>query len=199
MKFRRWCIKIDDKLILVNKNNPLATDYIPDTLSLVMVPFVKTEFSSKRLMDREAARALESLFSSAWQYKKKLYAASGYRSYQRQAVIFQEHVAKYGLKRANQMSAKAGESEHQTGLAMDITAPSVDFALVEEIAQTAEGKWLKEFAAQFGFIIRYPKGKEEVTGYQYEPWHLRYVGPKVATELVAAKLTLEEYLTKKCP
>lgn len=77
---------------------------------------------------------------------------------------------------------------------MDVTSPQVNFDLVTEFGDTKEGKWLKDHAAEHGFIIRYPKGKEDITGYQYEPWHIRYVGVKTATEIMERDITLEEYL-----
>ena len=92
--------------------------------------------------------------------------------------------------------ANPGFSEHQTGLAMDISSLSANRDLTEEFGETIEGKWLKENAHLFGFILRYPKGKESITGYQYEPWHFRYVGEKVAPIIFSKNLTLEEYFKK---
>ncbi|EAO56830.1 D-alanyl-D-alanine metallocarboxypeptidase [Bacillus thuringiensis serovar israelensis ATCC 35646] len=93
-------------------------------------------------------------------------------------------------------SAKPGHSEHQTGLVMDVSAKSFDNKLEQEFEQTKEGKWLAKNAHKTGFIIRYPKGKEDVTGYEYEPWHIRYVGD-IATNLFEKGLTLEEYKEQK--
>lgn len=100
------------------------------------------------------------------------------------------------MEAANQFSARAGESEHQTGLAMDISSKSVNFSLTQSFAQTREGKWLEENASEFGFIIRYPEGKEHITGYQFEPWHLRYVGKNPSLEIASRNITLEGYLGK---
>lgn len=90
-------------------------------------------------------------------------------------------------------SARPGQSEHQTGLAMDISAPSVQSALTTEVESTPEGQWLRENAHRYGFILRYPAGKEHITGYAYEPWHFRYVGRELAAFLKKKGLTLEEY------
>ena len=183
-----------ENLLLVNKNKSLSQDYTPQNLVIPDVPFPFTEFHQKKLMDLEAVKALEDLFAKAKQDNINLYAVSGYRSYDRQETIFNSQVERYGLSKANQVSARPGESEHQTGLAMDVTSPKVNFELVQNFGATKEGQWLKDNASKFGFIIRYPQGKEEITGYQYEPWHLRYVGREVAQQIAVNDLTLEEYL-----
>lgn len=184
----------DDILALVNKKNKLPSDYTPHNLVVPNVPFPFESYHSKKLMRNDAALALEDLFKKAEEDNIKIYALSGYRSYERQASIFASNVKKNGLEKANQFSAKPGESEHQTGLAMDLTSPSVNNVLTQSFGQTKEGKWVKDNASEFGFIIRYPKGKEHITGYQYEPWHLRYVGKEVAQEISDKNITFEEYL-----
>ncbi|XMB87426.1 M15 family metallopeptidase [Mycoplasmatota bacterium WC44] len=183
-------------LILVNKQNALPSDYVPKDLIVPNVSFPFIEFQEKKQLSKQAALALEKLFNKAKIDEIDLYAISGYRSYPRQKLIYDSNVKEYGEEEANQFSAKPGESEHQTGLAMDVSAPSVDLDLVEEFGDTKEGKWLKENAPSFGYIIRYPKGKEEITGYQYEPWHLRYVGVDAASVINKENLTLEEFLEK---
>lgn len=181
-------------LVLVNKERPLPAGYEPTDLVEPDVPFSFAEKHEKRLMRREAARALEELFAASQKEGLSLYAVSGYRSYERQKAIFAYNASRYGEEQANQFSARPGESEHQTGLAMDVSSPAVQFDLVEEFGQTPEGRWLAEHAAQFGFIIRYPEDKTHITRYQYEPWHLRYVGKEAAQEMAARNLTLEEYV-----
>jgi LAS superfamily LD-carboxypeptidase LdcB len=148
-------------------------------------------------MRKEAASALEEMFRAAKADGINLYAVSGYRSYARQEAIFASNVRKYGLEKANQFSAKPGQSEHQTGLAMDITCTSVSYGLTQRFGSTKEGIWVKENANKFGFILRYQQGKESITGYQYEPWHLRYVGKEAAKEITERNVTLEEYLGAK--
>ena len=89
--------------------------------------------------------------------------------------------------------AKPGTSEHQTGLALDISSPGGGYELEEVFGETAEGKWLAVYAPMFGFVVRYPKGKEKITGYAYEPWHIRYVGKSLSLYLALTGLTLDEY------
>jgi len=184
-------------LVLVNKNYSLPVDYVPDNLVVPNIPFPFEGFDPKKLMRQDAASSVQKLFAKAKLDNINIYGASGYRSYERQEAIFASNVSKYGLQDANQYSAKPGESEHQTGLALDVTSPSVSFNLTQSFGDTREGRWLKENAPQFGFIMRYPKGKENITGYQYEPWHIRYVGMDAATSIINSNITLEEYLGKK--
>ena len=113
---------------------------------------------------------------------------SGYRSYNRQSTLYSNYVARDGVEAADTYSARAGHSEHQTGLAFDLNS------LEESFGQTREGIWLKEHCWEYGFIIRYPRGKESVTGYMYEPWHVRYLGKSVAKSVFDSGLCLEEYL-----
>lgn len=187
------CTAID---VLVNKERNLPANYIPPDL---VKPDVRFSFSGeheRQLMRAEAARALEELFAAAKAEGIELAAVSGYRSYETQKRIFNNNVANKGLEEASKFSARPGQSEHQTGLAMDVSAASVGYRLVQEFGETKEGQWLKEHAHKFGFIIRYPKGKEHITGYLYEPWHLRYVGRPLAQILVQSELTLEEFFIK---
>ncbi len=183
-----------DQLGLINKEHALPEDYIPEDLVIPDVPFPFAEDLPKKQMREAAAAALEELFQDAKEAELELYAQSGYRSYERQDVIFAANVDAHGEEAANNFSARPGESEHQSGLTMDVTSPAVNFDLVIEFGETEEGQWIKENAADYGFIIRYPEGKEEITMYQYEPWHLRYVGVKAAQEIMSQELTLEEYL-----
>jgi LAS superfamily LD-carboxypeptidase LdcB len=183
-----------NNLILVNKTHSLSANYIPKSL---VAPNVSSVNKSKTMMTPEAARALEALFAKARQDNVKLTAISGYRSYERQNSIFASNINKYGsAAAANQFSARPGQSEHQTGLAMDVSSPSVNFALTQSYGQTREGKWLKDNAPKYGFIVRYTKGKENITGYQFEPWHIRYVGKSTSLEIASRNITLEEFLRK---
>lgn len=102
-----------------------------------------------------------------------------------------------GKAHADKYSAKPGMSEHQTGLAIDLSTPSIKNELVEKFDTTKEGIWLRDNCYKYGFIIRYPKSKEDITGYAYEPWHVRYVGKEVAQEIYDKALTLEEYLKER--
>lgn len=180
-------------LILVNKVHHLSSGYVPSKL---VYPQVAAPNKSKTLMTPEAAKALENLFAKAKEEGIQLAAISGYRSYSRQESIFASNIQKYGsAEAANQFSARPGESEHQTGLAMDVSSASMNYTLQQSFQDTPEGQWLKENAAQFGFIIRYQKGKEAITGYQFEPWHIRYVGQGTAMAITSSGLALEQYLS----
>lgn len=181
--------------MLVNKAEALPKEYAPGDLRPVEIPFSFSENSPKRMMRHEAADALERLFAEARRDGIELAGVSGYRSFDTQAAIFASATERYGSEEAaNRVSARPGESEHQTGLAMDVSSPSVGYQLTEAFGGTKEGQWLAEHAPDFGFIIRYPEGKEDVTGYQYEPWHLRYVGEQHASRIAGEQVTLEEYL-----
>ncbi|GAA0604260.1 hypothetical protein GCM10009001_21800 [Virgibacillus siamensis] len=185
-------------LELVNKEHSLPDGFKPKNLVVPDVNFPFDGFHEKKQMRKVAANALEKLFHAANdQAGLELFAQSGYRSYDRQDAIFASNVEAYGEEAANNVSARPGESEHQTGLTMDVTSPDVGFHLNTDFGKTDEGQWLKEHAAEYGFIIRYPKDKETITKYQYEPWHLRYVGEKAATEIMKKGITLEEFLGKK--
>ncbi|WP_047980972.1 D-alanyl-D-alanine carboxypeptidase family protein [Ornithinibacillus contaminans] len=188
-----------EALALVNKQHALPEDYIPSDLVIPDVRFPFVEDVPKKQMRKVAAEALEKLFADADAEGLDLFAQSGYRSYARQDVLFASYVSVNGEEEANNFSAKPGESEHQTGLSIDVTSPHVNYELVIEFGDTEEGKWLKKHAAKYGFIIRYPEGKEDITEYQYEPWHIRYVGVKAATEIMNRGITLEEYLAEILP
>jgi LAS superfamily LD-carboxypeptidase LdcB len=184
-------------LALVNKTHKLPDGYTPENLVYPDVLFLSAEMDEKREMRKDAAEALEKLFAAANQAGFKLYGVSGYRSYERQVAVYQHNVEKLGKKKADQISAAPGTSEHQTGLAMDITCEEMltqPDPLTSDFGNTEAGKWVAQNAHKYGFIIRYPKGKESITGYEYEPWHLRYVGVKAASFIYAHGLTLEEYI-----
>ncbi|MEK5443403.1 MULTISPECIES: D-alanyl-D-alanine carboxypeptidase family protein [unclassified Fredinandcohnia] len=184
----------DPFLLLVNKEvGVLDATYVPQNLVVPNVDF-STSVSERKHMVKEAAEALEKLFAQASVDGIELHAQSGYRSYATQQVIYDSYVRGYGETEASTFSAKAGQSEHQTGLAMDVTSDSVDNQLVQEFGETVEGKWVAEHAAEFGFIVRYTLGNEDITGYMYEPWHIRYVGVEHAKYITEHEITLEEYL-----
>ncbi|HHV45325.1 MAG TPA: M15 family metallopeptidase [Tissierellia bacterium] len=184
----------DDILVLVNKNRNLPSDYVPDDLVVPNVRFTFEGFDEKKQMRKEAAEALEELFKAAEEEGIYLFAVSGYRSYNRQKYLFDTRAARDGFEEANKLTAYPGQSEHQTGLAMDVSCQSVGFDLTQKFGQTVEGIWLKENAHKFGFIIRYQEDKVDITGYSYEPWHIRYVGKEAAKEIYERNITLEEYL-----
>lgn len=181
-------------MILVNKQFNLPGGYEPDPLVKPAVSFSYGNLElEKSYMRQDAATALEKLFSGAKQAGIELFAVSGYRSYDRQSQVFEAEVNRVGKDKAVQAVALPGSSEHQTGLAMDISSRSANMELSEKFGETKEGKWVTENAHRYGFILRYPKGKENITGYQYEAWHFRYVGVNAATVIYEKKWTLEEY------
>jgi D-alanyl-D-alanine carboxypeptidase len=147
-------------------------------------------------MRAEAAEAFHRMVDKAAEDGVELKMTTAYRSYDFQKILFDSYVEKEGEEQANTFSAKPGQSEHQTGLAVDVSSPSVDYQLSDDYGKTKEGKWIADQAYRFGFILRFPKGKEDITGYQYEPWHLRYVGLAAAKEIHEEGLTLEEFLQK---
>lgn len=183
----------DSYTILVNKEYALPEDYIPDDLVVPDILFNINYYDSKKLMRQDAATALEKLFQAAENAGLSLYGISGYRSYQRQEEIYNNNVKTKGLEATNLVSAMPGHSEHQTGLAMDVSTSSINNQLEEVFAGTPEGKWLVDNAYLYGYILRYPKNKSSITEYAYEPWHIRYVGIPLATYLHDNDLTLEEY------
>lgn len=184
-------------MALVNKQYYLPENYTPEDLVRPAVSFsFGEEEIEKSLMRKEAAAALEKMFAEAKTNNIELFAVSGYRSYSRQKTLFDAEVNRVGEEKAMQAVAIPGSSEHQSGLAMDISSKSVRFYLVEDFEDTVEGKWLAENAHRFGFILRYPKGKESITDYMYEPWHFRYVGVKAAKIIYENNWTLEEYFNE---
>lgn len=179
--------------VVVNKQFALPASYKPNDLVFPRVPFIPTATQEKRQLRKEAAAMLEKMFTAAKNSKLPLAGVSAYRSYNTQKQLFAHYVKQDGEEKARTYSAVEGTSEHETGLAIDVTSISGKCAATDCFGGTPEAKWLEQHAHEYGFIIRYPKGKEAITGYQYEPWHLRYVGVQVAQELRAQGLTLEEY------
>lgn len=185
----------DTDSFLVNRDYPLSADYAPDDL---VIPDVLFSFGyadiDKAKLRKVAADALEDLFQAALEEAElTLYGVSGYRSYDRQYTIYANNLIVQGVKHTNLYSAAPGTSEHQTGLAMDVSCKAAGLSLEDIFAETEEGKWLADNAHRFGFIIRYPKGMEHITGYAYEPWHIRYVGNPLATYLYEKNMVLDVY------
>lgn len=181
-------------LVLANKDYSLQPTYTPPDLVRPNVTFsFGNEQVEKAQLRKEAGTALEEMFKAANQDGKKLFAVSGYRSYKRQQEVFQAEVNSKGDKKAREAVAYPGTSEHQTGLTMDISSENQSYELTEAFGNTPEGKWLEENAHNYGFILRYMKGREDITKYQYESWHYRYVGKDAATIIYKNNWTLEEF------
>lgn len=136
----------------------------------------------------ETLKAFNKMRNAAAKDNISLEIASGFRSYEEQETLYKEYSAENGQKEADTYSARAGYSEHQSGMAIDVNG--ADFSMVGQ----KDMKWLEKHCSEYGFIIRFPKGKESITGYSYEPWHIRYVGKKTAKEMKKQGVCLEEYL-----
>src|SRR5699024_3825004 len=182
-----------DVLALVNKEHALPNDYLPEDLVVPDVRFPFTEDVPKKQLRQVAATALENLFKSSEEAGLELFAQSGYLSYERQEAIFNNNIERQGEEHANTYSARPGESEHQTGLVMDVKNQAVNFELTTEFGKTKEGIWLKDNNHKYGFIIRYSKGKENITKYQYKLWHISYVCNNLAKEVHAKEITIVEF------
>jgi D-alanyl-D-alanine carboxypeptidase len=158
-----------------------------------LVPLkVRTSGGSEQRLRRVASRALTDLFTAAEADGVRLYAVSSYRDYATQRALYYNDV-KNNNGVDDHSTQIPGASEHQTGLAVDLVSRQwLGRALTAEFAETAEAQWLAARCADFGFIIRYPKSKERITGIVYEPWHLRYVGEEAARYMMDKGITLEE-------
>lgn len=178
--------------LLVNNDNKLDKNYKPINSDIPNIPFIDSSTDEEKQMEEIASKSVEKLFNKAKEEGIKFLATSAYRSYSSQKEIYTKKVISEGIKKANEYVAKPGTSEHQTGLCIDVTNEDRWF-----VGSTKEAIWLAENAHKFGFIIRYPKGKEDVTGKSYEPWHIRYVGKDIAKEIHINNLTLEEYIARK--
>lgn len=181
---------LNTNLLLVNKYNYLTEDYVPSNLENISTTYAR---SGMQLV-KEAKEAFETLSENAKKEGMNVIAMSSYRSYDYQVNLYNNYVAQDGKEAADKYSARPGYSEHQTGLAVDVYNLDLPYTSFEE---TEEFTWMQENAYKYGFILRFPKDKVDITGYQYESWHYRYVGKKVAKEIKDNNLTLEEYIAKK--
>lgn len=178
-------LKIIDGILIVNKSYPLPKGYVPKN--------TYNDATGKRYcsdcIDKDAYSEYKQMKADATALGLNIWIQSGYRSYELQETLYNNYVNRDGKLAADTYSARPGYSEHQTGLAFDLNSISDDFQY------TNEGKWVSENAWKYGFIIRYPKSKESITGYKYESWHLRYVGKDLASKLYnnGDWITLEEH------
>lgn len=176
----------NDLLVLVNKNNKLEKTYIPNDLELLSLEFS----NSNKYLRKEAKLAFEELSRNAKKEGMTIIAVSTYRDYDYQEKLYNSYVNGKGEEYADKCSARAGHSEHQTGLAVDVMGSNNDY---DEFESSKEFKWMINNAHKYGFILRYPKGSWHITGFKYEPWHYRYVGINVAKYIYDNNITLEEY------
>lgn len=172
--------------ILVNKYIYLPEDYIPNNLEKLDSKYSVSEM----YLVKEAKKAFETLSEDASLDNLTIKAMSTYRSYNYQNKLYTNYVNKDGENLANTYSAKPGHSEHQTGLAVDVYNETLPYT---EFEKTEEFKWMQENAYKYGFILRYPKYKENITGYSYESWHYRFVGYDIAEYIQKNALTYDEY------
>ena len=177
----------DDVLVLVNKNNQLLSNFIPKDLESISLKYSNKD----KYLKKEAKIAFEKLSEDASNLGYRIVAVSAYRDYNYQNELFNYYVKEKGLNYALECSAKPGHSEHQTGLALDVEGSNKDY---DNFENSKEFIWMKDNAHKYGFILRYPKDKEHITGFKYEPWHYRYVGIEAAKYIYENNLTLEEYL-----
>jgi zinc D-Ala-D-Ala carboxypeptidase len=176
--------------ILINKQFGLPQDFVPK--DLVKADMLLSPRSNYPYVRKDAHDALKIMFDAALEEGIELWFHSGYRSYGAQKQIYDSYVLRYGQAKADVFSAKPGHSEHQTGLAIDITSPSSSGPFDLKFGKSKEGRWVAEHAHLYGFIVRYPEDKTEITGYMYEPWHIRYVGIELATILFESGKVMEE-------
>ncbi len=185
--------KADSLWAVVNKGRSLPSSYVPADLT---VPKMHLRYSSslpEMHVRADAAAALGEMFDAAQHSGLELMLTSGYRSYSSQVSVYGNYVKQSGVSQADTFSARPGHSEHQTGLAADLEPYSQNCELDQCFGDTPEGIWLAANCYRYGFIIRYPKGADNLTGYVYEPWHVRYVGKDLAYQIHSSGQTLEQY------
>ena len=175
---------MEGTMFLINRQHAVSEYFVPEALRKVEAT------GMSQSMREDAATALEEMFAAAKEEGVSLSTVSGYRSYSKQATIYERKKASQGEEEA----ARPGTSEHQLGLAMDI-AKKNSSQLNTAFAETEEGQWVAAYAHRFGFIVRYLKEYEDVTGYMYEPWHVRYVGKEQAQAIYESGVPMETYMT----
>lgn len=180
--------------VIANKQHALQPkDYVPNDLVVPNVP-LRVPGNESMQLRQPAATALEQMFQAAQKDSVQLMLSSGYRSYTYQVNLYNGYVASQGQAVADTQSARPGYSEHQTGLAADVEPVTKSCELEQCFGQTPEGSWIAANAYRYGFIVRYQAGDEDITGYEAEPWHLRYIGSDLATEMHRTHAsTLEKY------
>lgn len=185
-----YTIKIENGIAMVEGNLIVNKTYsLPESFRPVN-PFANNDKDwSIDMIDKDAMNSFKEMQSNALGVGLNIYIASGFRGYKTQERLYNNYVSQDGKEAADTYSARPGYSEHQSGLCFDLNSVNDSFT------STNEGKWVNENAHLYGFVIRFPKGKEDKTGYQYESWHLRYVGKELASKLYnnGDWISLEEY------
>ncbi len=178
-----------DISVIVNKYHKLSSDYVPSDLETIANKYNRGYNNKLRKVAKEA---FEEMCEGALKDDITIYSGSAYRSYSYQKNLYDRYVNTNGFKEAETFSARAGYSEHQTGLATDILNKRQDYIS----ANDKEYEWLVNNSYKYGFILRYPKGKDNITGYMYEEWHFRYVGKDLAKKIIDSQLTYDEYVAR---
>jgi D-alanyl-D-alanine carboxypeptidase len=179
-----------DILVPIDKQNRVGADCVPPDLVALPAEIA----AGQQLLRAEAADAARDMIDAAARDGLRLFVDSGYRSYDYQATLFDSYVRTQGIDYAERTSARPGHSEHQLGTAADIASPGHS---LEAFEGTPEAAWVAANASTFGFVVSYPAGKEAITGYAYEPWHVRYVGKDVARQAMQTGKTLREFLLER--
>lgn len=175
-----------DDYVLVNKHRQLSSEYVPDDLVTIDEEYVKTDEEIE--IERNVAKAFYDMAEAASKEGLELMVSSGYRSYKDQEEITNTYLELYGQNYVDNYVAKPGFSEHQTAMSLDVASKSVN-----TFVNSDEYTWMMDNAYKYGFILRYPKSKEDITGYKCEAWHYRYVGKKIAKYIKENNITYDEY------
>ena len=181
--------QLNKNTILVNKYIYLPNDYIPDNLAEINNEYA---IDNKQLV-YEAKEKFEEMCDDAKANGYTIRAISAYRDYEYQKNLYDKYLSTDTKENVDTYSARPGHSEHQTGLVVDVDNSTTNF---ENFESTEEYKWMRENSYKYGFILRYPKGKEDITGYSYESWHYRYVGKTIAKYIYENNITFDEYYVK---
>lgn len=163
------------KHYITDRYHPLPSNYISEDLVRAPVPFIVPVYDMKRCISLVAYDPLRKLFKACFHDGLNLMGISAFRSFDHQKEIYDESIAKRGYEYTHSHIAFPGTSEHQRGLAIDVSCPEVDYDLCEDFEKTAEGIWLKKNAANYGFVFSFTKENSKYTCYVNEPWHIRYV------------------------
>ena len=186
----------NDARVLVDRSHPLPLDYAPEDLVSLRDYRISTLDSSEMRLRSEAAERLRELVSAAAADGEELIVASSYRSYKDQEVSHDRLSSVYGSD-ANRVSARPGHSQHQLGTAVDFTNAAASYEVGERFGHTSAYRWLLSNAYEHGFILAYPEDNEAETGYQWEPWHYRYVGVGNAEQIAEGGMSLQEFLVRE--
>ncbi len=180
---------LDTTYYIVNKFNYLGSDFIPNDLVLLDNKYAKSGI----YLVREAKDKLEIMLNDSVKENLKIRVSSAYRSYTYQVNLYNRYVRSDGVALADTYSARPGYSEHQSGLVVDL---SRNFESFDTFENTDEYKWMVANSYKYGFILRYPKGKEKITTYTFESWHYRYIGVELAKKVHDSGLTFDEYYVR---